>query len=619
MVAVDQVPVEPSYTPLPADPPFVRKIVPDLTLLVIALLGGTAIAVSKIVRRFVPEIIVFLALGVLIGPDGPVGLINDTNITGLQLLTEEALAAIIFLIGERLRFDDLKARAKLLVPLNAAQLLVTSALVFIALRAVGVDVQVAFALALIAAETGVLTVTATVKEQQADGSFTDVVLSSVALTNVAVAGMFGLAFPFVLALSGAASSTGAIVGTFLQIVVASTLIGLAGGILLKTYGPAIESSGELLLFLLIVLTGTTGAAIAIGGSVVVASLVAGLYVANAAPWLADRYFAAVRALEAPIYLIFFVVAGADIHLDELASAGLVGGTYVLARTLGKVAGSAAGARLGGGTTRLGVQTGLSLLPHAGMAIALAALVSERIPALGASVSPIVLGSIVVFELGGPLIMRRVLARSGDAGQAEAGHERVLDELDVTRSIRRVLIPAGNTKVLVPRLPFLFDLVGNIGAEIVAVHVSQPPDPDDDDEPAVLTMFSEFAAERGIPVTTVARRAESISKVIVDVAAETECDLIIMGEPMRLGLLGPTRWGLVTQRVVRNAAEPVLIYPVDPNHPDQVPEAYLRRAAKVQAVDTDAHDGDAGPTRPPADETAPMSQGPRHPDSARPRG
>lgn len=566
---------------------------PDLTLLIIALLGGTAIAVSKLVHRFVPEIIVFLALGVLIGPDGPFELINDTNIATLELLTELALAAIIFLIGDRLRVDDLRARRGLLLPLNVVQLLVTGALVFGALRVVGVDSRVAILLALIAAETGVLTVTATVKDQRASGDYTDTVLASVALTNVAVAAMFGLALPFVLALSGVASTPGAIVGVFAQIVVASTIVGLIGGLLLKTYGAAIESSGELLLFLLIVLTGMTGATIALEGSVVVTSLVAGLYVANAAPWLADRFFAAVRTLEAPIYLIFFVVAGADIHLEELASAGIAGTAYVVARTIGKIGGAAGGAAMAGGPSQLllGARTGLSLLPHAGMAIALVAFVTDFAPDLGLQVSPIVLGSIVVFELAGPLIMRRMLTRSGDAGTAQAVGETLLDDVEPFRSMRKVLIPAGNPEVLIPRMPFLFDLVGNLGAEVVVVHVSLPTGPydeDDDREPALLRVFREIADERGIVCTTVHHCAESVAGVIIGVAEDHGCDLIIMGEPIRARLLEPTRWGLITQRVVRDAPVPVLVYPVDPSHPDQIPDVYLRRAASAQ-IDADGAD------------------------------
>src|SRR5690606_13202863 len=101
---------------------------------------------------------------------------------------------------------------------------------------------------------------------------------------------------------------------FAQVVVASVLIGLIGGYLLRVVGPRIETSGELLLVLLLIIIAIVGAAVAVNGSVVLAALVAGLYIANLAPYLADRLFAIVRTLEAPIYLVFFVVAGAGIHL-----------------------------------------------------------------------------------------------------------------------------------------------------------------------------------------------------------------------------------------------------------------------------------------------------------------
>jgi Kef-type K+ transport system membrane component KefB/nucleotide-binding universal stress UspA family protein len=563
--------------------------VPGSSLLIVAAFGGIAIALSSIVRRFVPEIVVFLLLGVLIGPEG-FAVINGSNIETLNVITEIALAAIIFLIGDRLRIDDLRNQRRLLAPLNLLQLLASSVLVFVAMRILGIDVRVAAVLALIAAETGVLTVTATMKEERAAGPFSDFVLSSVALSNVAVAALFGLTFPFILLASGEAAGTAATAQIFLQIVVASCVIGLLGGLLLKTYGPAIETSGELLLFLLIVLTGVTGAAMFVEGSVVVAALVAGLYVANAAPWMADRFFAAVRTLEAPIYLIFFIVAGADIHLDELAGAGLIGGAYVIARTVGKVGGSALGAVAARRIElwRKGANTGLALLPHAGMAIALTAFVSEFAPDLGAQVTPVVLGSIVVFELSGPLVLRRVLRQTGEAGKAGTHRTTELPDVGVAHSLRKVLIPVSSGEVVIPRLPFLFDLVGGLGAEVVAVHISQPSSIfDEEREPDVLRVFREVAEERGLTCTTVHRQAEPIAHVILDVAREVEADLIVMGEPARTSVLEPTRWGLVSQRVVRDARIPVLVYPVDPSNPEHVPGVYLRRADAASSADNDA--------------------------------
>jgi len=559
-------------------------------LLVVAGLGATAFVVSKLVRRFVPEIVVFLALGVLVGPQG-LRILSERNVESLELVTTVAVGAIMFLLGDRLRVDDLRAHRGVLIPLNLVQILATGGLVYLATRLAGASVQVAALLALIAAETGVLTVTATVKEERAKGPFTDQLLTSVGLTNVAVAGLFGVAFPFVLAASGEASGPLATILSFAQIVGGSTAVGLVGGWILRRFGPAIETSGELLLFLLIVVTAIAGTNLLLGGSVVLSALIAGLYVANAAPWLADRYFAAVRTLEAPIYLVFFLVAGAGIHLEELASVGLLGVAYVVARSLGKVGVSVLGGWLGRPRIGVGpsVPSGLAMLPHAGMAIALVAFVFEQSTRLGEAVGGVVLGSIVLFEIGGPLLTRRALRQAGEQGQrAPLGEEGVLPDMETTHQIRRVLVPVGNLSVALPRLPFLLDLVANIGAELVALHVSQPGSgAREDDEPRVLRLVRQVAEERKIPCRTVHRISEEVAAVITRTAAEEQVDLVVMGEPMRTSFLQPARWGLVSQRVVRSLDVPVLVYPVDPHAPADVPSVYLRRAADARAADAEA--------------------------------
>ena len=86
----------------------------DYSLLIIATLGAVAILVGHLFKRFVPEIVVFLALGVAIGPEG-ISLINEDNVKSLELLTQVALGAVIFLIGDRLRLDDLRAQRLLII------------------------------------------------------------------------------------------------------------------------------------------------------------------------------------------------------------------------------------------------------------------------------------------------------------------------------------------------------------------------------------------------------------------------------------------------------------------------------------------------------------------------
>lgn len=552
------------------------------TLLIIAVLGGVAIVTSRVARRFVPEVVVFLSLGLLIGREGPLKLINDQNIGSLTRLTEVALGVLLFLIGDRLRFDDLRTRWRALVGINVLQILLAAMLVLFATRAAGASVQVAIVLGLIAAESGVLTVSATVKEERASGPVTETLLSSLGVTNVAVALLFALTFPFILASSGAVSSPWATVLIFARLVVLSAVIGMVGGVVLRRYSPTIESSGELLLFLTVVLVGVVGAAVALEGSIVVGSLVTGLYVANTAPRVADRLFATVRTLEAPIYLVFFIVAGAGIHLERLAAVGGIGAVYVGARGLGKIVGSALGGLAGRAGLGTGLRVGFGLLPHAGMAIGLVALVVEQAPRIGGDVSAVVLGSIIVFELAGPLCTRRALRAAGEDGQARAGlGAEVVPQVLTQRTFDKVLIPVSGVAILLPRLPFLLDLIGTMGAELVAVHVSRPGvGVHGEDEPQVLRLIKQFAAERNIECATVHCVSRQVASTIVRVARAQQVDLVVLGEPVHASLRESSRWGLISQRVIRDVDMPVLVYPVDPSNPQRVPSLYLRRAERA---------------------------------------
>jgi hypothetical protein len=53
------------------------------------------------------------------------------------------------------------------------------------------------------------------------------------------------------------------------------------------------------------------------------------------------------------------------------------------------------------------------LPQAGVAIGFALLVQEKMPEFGKSVLPLIIGTTMLFELGGPLIARRQFKNAGE--------------------------------------------------------------------------------------------------------------------------------------------------------------------------------------------------------------
>jgi CBS domain-containing protein len=111
-----------------------------------------------------------------------------------------------------------------------------------------------------------------------------------------------------------------------------------------------------------------------------------------------------------------------LQFSELAENWLVVGLYVLGRVIGKIMGTNIGFHGLKSKPSLGSDTnppiGLGLLCQAGAAIALAGYVARYDVDLSERLLAIVLGSVVIFELVGPLLVKRVVIA---AGEVDVGH------------------------------------------------------------------------------------------------------------------------------------------------------------------------------------------------------
>ena len=132
-----------------------------------------------------------------------------------------------------------------------------------------------------------------------------------------------------------------------------------------------------------------------------------------------RLFDALGHTDPPLYVIFFVLAGADLELSLLPSLGVLGAAYVLCRAAGKLGGAWLGARRGGFPVASQRLFGFSLLAQAGLAVGLVLVTRQRFPDIASTVTTVVLGAVVVFEIAGPLSARFALDRSGESGSETA--------------------------------------------------------------------------------------------------------------------------------------------------------------------------------------------------------
>ena len=127
-----------------------------------------------------------------------------------------------------------------------------------------------------------------------------------------------------------------------------------------------------------------------------------------------RPFQAIEGIEWPYLILFFLLAGAALHLDALTSVGLIGAVYILTRAAGLYLGAQLGGRVSGAPPRIYNWIGLTVLPQAGVALGLALIAAQAFPELEDLILPTVLGTTVFFELIGPVAARFALRRAGEA-------------------------------------------------------------------------------------------------------------------------------------------------------------------------------------------------------------
>jgi len=135
----------------------------------------------------------------------------------------------------------------------------------------------------------------------------------------------------------------------------------------------------------------------------------------------EPHFSLVETLFSPIVLLFFVLIGLEMDLGLIFREPMIlilSGTYFLTRVIGKMIGVYSTASLSSLKREIRTNLPLCLTPQAGVAIGLAAMVFNQFMALGmndhASLIINVVGlGVILSELGGPILVRKGLIRSGE--------------------------------------------------------------------------------------------------------------------------------------------------------------------------------------------------------------
>ena len=387
----------------------------------------------------------------------------------LNPIKDLALGLILFMIGgvfERSRFKAAGARTR---RISLAETGTTVVLVFgcclaaAAMMPTGLAAADCLVLALLLGMAAIATAPAAtlfvLQEYEAKGSITETILALTGFNNVVCIVLFYSVF-WILAGAGAITTGGGL-GEHMWLALALTTFGSVSlGIVVAALLSVVHAKLPLaetfvIFFALFVLLGAGESWLLDRGrpsfNFLLTALVVGGVFANVA-LDSKKLLDAVRTAGAPILVLFFVMAGYSLHIADLPNMGLMGIAYVAARMAGKWFGCRIGVRWSDGRVS-GPDYGTALLCQAAVVIGLAAFVTDNWDSPAAArFSTIVMGSVVLFELCGPLLLKRCVVAGG--------------EVKAMTLLRRDNAASGETSVVRITLRALLGLLG-IGARTSA--------------------------------------------------------------------------------------------------------------------------------------------------------
>jgi Kef-type K+ transport system membrane component KefB len=392
----------------------VIKMNAELGLSLIILAGFLAAKLFRTAK--IPGVTSYILVGIVIGPSGfdvvPSGILSASG-----FVTDVVLGLIAFGIGQNFRVQKLEEIGRQIIRISSVEVICAFLLVTAALHLLlGMPAHAAIVFGALSSATAPAATVVVIQELKAKGPLTDALLGVVALDDAWAL----ILFPISMAVADAIATGGGAglqilteVGTAAGEIGASVLLGGALAWLLRHYSKRVEDSSDLEILALGIILLTVGVANSLGLEVILACLALGVVLVNLGSEECPL-FEVVEPLDTPLYLIFFVLAGALLEVAQIQEIGLLGLVYISARVGGKILGAYIGAS-DFGRADPGVERyiGLGLIPQAGVALGLALMAREQFPNVGETIFSTVVATTVVFELAGPIATRTALSLANE--------------------------------------------------------------------------------------------------------------------------------------------------------------------------------------------------------------
>ncbi len=374
-------------------------------------------------RMRLPDVTGYIVAGVVIGPYA-LNLIDMSALAPLSVITNIVLGIIAYQIGTELFIPVIRRNAGAIVTITMVHALITAAVVFFGVFVIFREWWLAFALSGLAVASAPAPVMQVIKKLKAKGPVKSTVIPVVGLLDIVAVIVFALFASIAVSLVDGSpiSVQNAIVTPFYEVSV-SVGIGAVMGLVLALVSrwiierlPKQERYLSYLALIMAFVLGSVWVAERHHLSLILIPLSMGMAFTN---FIDKETFtiqnAALNNFGGPFIVLFFTIAGLGLSPGLMVSAGLLAIVFIALRLVGKVLGSHLGASLTTCSPNVKRYTGWCLLPQAGvtigMLVALSAMLPERETQL---IQTVVLSSILIFQIIGPIVMQHSLIKAGEA-------------------------------------------------------------------------------------------------------------------------------------------------------------------------------------------------------------
>ena len=386
-------------------------------------------------RLRLPLITGFLATGIIAGPYA-LDLISHDAVSSLGFIDQISLAVIAFAAGNELYLKELRSRLRAIAWVTVAQLVVTFVVGVAAVLLLADTIPflsdlpsaARWAVALMAGAIMVArspsSAIAIVSELRARGPFTKTALGATMLMDIAVIALFAACFSAGRSLLAGLPFNMSALGSLVSELLVSFTLGRMVGQILHWILAAVRQ--PVARFGLVV--GLGWAVFAFSGALtdwfnaelslhlhpepLLICMVAACWLTNASE-LRDDLTAVLHDLGPPIYVAFFTLTGASLHLDVLPNTYHVALSLCAVRALGIWLGNHIGGRMAGEPPLHNNIGWAAYLTQAGVALGLAKNVATEFPTWGGEFATTIVALIVVNQIIGPPLMKWAIVRAGE--------------------------------------------------------------------------------------------------------------------------------------------------------------------------------------------------------------